>query len=43
MDRFYQLKNPVMAVAHHKMHTDTVKTLLKRFTLGETAMEFLPC
>ena len=43
LDRFYQLNNPVMAVAHHKMHTDTVKTLWDRFTLGETAIKFLPC
>jgi len=43
MDRIYQLKSSVMAVAHHEMHTKTVKTLWDRFALGETAIEFLPC
>lgn len=43
MDRFNQLKSSVMAVAHHKMCTKTVKTLWDRIILGETAIEFLPC
>jgi len=43
LEQFYQLEKNVKVVAYQKMHTGTVRNLWDRFTLGKTAIEFLPC
>ena len=43
LQQFYQLTNSIKAVSHPWMHTQTVRNLWDRFTLGGTVLEFHPC
>ena len=43
MDQIFMISGLVKACAHLQMHTQTVRTLWERFTLGASTLELYPC